>query len=146
MTTAEVRSHPGCLVTSTYLSYGSNTLNVNDSGREQQEDAMYTSAEVLEAVLAAYECGYNAGRAQARREHWNSTATTTPLRLARASADSAAMWRRARATYEARGLPAGYNYRGGPVDWITGMPEGSGCAWLRRMRMTSTYELAGGSR
>jgi hypothetical protein len=136
MTTAEVRSHPGCLVASTYLSYGSNTLNVNDSGREQQEDAMYTSAEVLEAVLAAYERGYDAGRAEAGRQHWNSPAVRELLSAARVTADAAAMRRRAEANYRNRGLPDGYDYRGGTVDWDTSMPEGSGCAWLRRKRQS----------
>lgn len=28
--------------------------------------------------------------------------------------------------------PEGYQYRGGPVDYETGLPEGSACAWLRR--------------
>lgn len=32
------------------------------------------------------------------------------------------------------GRPAGWNYRGGTVDWNTGLPEGSACAWLRRRR------------
>jgi hypothetical protein len=109
-------------------------LNVNDNGREQQEDAMYTSAELLEAVLAAYGRGYDAGRAQAAREHWNSPAVRGPLRAARAAADASAMRRRAEANYLNRGLPAGYDYRGGTVDWHTSMPEGSGCAWLRRKR------------
>lgn len=29
------------------------------------------------------------------------------------------------------GRPAGYRYRGGAVDWWTGLPSGSACAWLR---------------
>lgn len=29
------------------------------------------------------------------------------------------------------GRPEGYTYRGGAVDWETGLPAGSACAWLR---------------
>lgn len=29
------------------------------------------------------------------------------------------------------GRPHGYSYRGGPVDWETGLPARSACAWLR---------------
>jgi hypothetical protein len=35
------------------------------------------------------------------------------------------------------GRPIGYTYRGGPVDWDTGMPAGSACAWLRRHHATA---------
>lgn len=31
----------------------------------------------------------------------------------------------------AAGRHPGYRYRGGPVDWHTGLPAGSACAWLR---------------
>lgn len=34
----------------------------------------------------------------------------------------------------AAGRHPGYRYRGGPVDWHTGLPVGSACAWLRRQR------------
>lgn len=34
----------------------------------------------------------------------------------------------------AAGRHPGYRYRGGAVDWNTGMPVGSACAWLRNKR------------
>jgi hypothetical protein len=118
-------------------------LNVNDNAGERQADAMYTSEELLEAVLAAYENGYDAGRAQATREHWNSPAVAEPLRVERIAANMATMRRHASKAYAARGMPYGYDYRGGAVDWNTGMPAGSGCAWLRRRRLTvSSTEVA----
>ncbi len=36
------------------------------------------------------------------------------------------------------GRRPGYRYRGGPVDWETGLPVGSACAWLRRARTRTT--------
>lgn len=37
------------------------------------------------------------------------------------------------------GLPAGYRYRGGAVDWGSGLPAGSACAWLRRQRAGASH-------
>jgi hypothetical protein len=40
------------------------------------------------------------------------------------------------------GRPPRYRYRGGPVDWETGLPAGSACAWLRRTRIARDKETA----
>lgn len=40
------------------------------------------------------------------------------------------------------GRPEGWNYRGGAVDWHTGLPLGSACAWLRRTRTTAQERRA----
>lgn len=42
----------------------------------------------------------------------------------------------------AAGRHPGYRYRGGPVDWLTGLPEGSACAWLRNRRRRHAEQLA----
>lgn len=41
---------------------------------------------------------------------------------------------RAAAENIAAGRHPAYRYRGGPVDWETGLPAGSACAWLRAKR------------
>jgi hypothetical protein len=48
----------------------------------------------------------------------------------------------AHARYQRRGLPDGYDYRGGAVDWETGMPAASACAWLRRSQRHATRAAA----
>lgn len=69
------------------------------------------------------------------------------------SRNNANLWRAARGSAEQRharrlaemeaaavrladqmGRPPGWRYRGGPVDYDTGLPVGSACAWLRRRR------------
>lgn len=42
----------------------------------------------------------------------------------------------------AAGRHPGYRYRGGPVDWMTGLPEGSACAWLRNKRLRDAGPMA----
>ncbi len=95
---------------------------------------IYTAADMLEAVLAAYERGRHDAIADQNRNHWNNPDVATRLRRARHCAEVDAMKRVADARYVERGLPDGYQYRGGPVDWETGFPLGSGCAWLRRRK------------
>lgn len=97
-------------------------------------------------VLAAYERGYAAGQARAGREHWNSPAVREPLRAERIATERRIMKERAVRQYRERGYPQGYDYRGGPVSWDSGLPEGSGCAWLRFRNRHLAYGLAGGSR
>lgn len=64
----------------------------------------------------------------------------TVQRLARRTheqyvADEVVVWERhATEVNKELGRPAGYSYRGGPVDWETGLPAGSACAWLRRQK------------
>ena len=95
---------------------------------------LYTAAEILDVVLAAYARGRADGAAQAARDRWNSPAVASAFRQARVAAEVAWMRRRAAGRYDIRGYPTGYDYKGGPVDWETGMPAGSACAWLRRTR------------
>lgn len=64
----------------------------------------------------------------------------TVQRLARRTheqyvADEVTVWERhATEVNEELRRPTGYQYRGGPVDWKTGLPAGSACAWLRRQK------------
>lgn len=139
--------HPSCPHT---LNTEHNTLKVNDSAatREDvpQDQPHFTAAEVLEVALAAYERGLADARAQAGRDRWNDPAIAEPFRQQRIAQEVAAMRLRAEVRYIARQMPDGYDYKGGPVDWDTSMPAGSGCAWLRHQRGTKAYGLAGAGR
>jgi hypothetical protein len=42
----------------------------------------------------------------------------------------------------AAGRHPGYRYRGGAVDWLTGLPEGSACAWLRSKQLREAEQVA----
>jgi hypothetical protein len=42
----------------------------------------------------------------------------------------------------AAGRHPGYRYRGGPVDWESGLPAGSACAWLRNKRLRDAEPMA----
>jgi hypothetical protein len=95
---------------------------------------IYTATDMLDVVLAAYERGRLDAIADLNRNNFNSPDYAAPLRNARRATEVALMRGSADLRYEQRGLPKGYQYRGGPVDWDTGMPQGSGCAWLRRKR------------
>jgi hypothetical protein len=107
-------------------------------------EATYTAAELLEVVLAAYERGLNDAASQDGRDHWNRPELIAGFREQRKAAEIRAMRERAASRYLVRGLTDGYDYKGGPVDFETGMPLGSACAWLRRQRARPAYELAGG--
>jgi hypothetical protein len=102
------------------------------AGRLTDESRSYTPAQLLEVALAAYERGLLVALSQAGRDQWNDPELHARLRAQRIAADTARMKACARRQYRQRGLPAGYDYRGGPVDWATGMPAGSACGWLRR--------------
>lgn len=71
-------------------------------------------------------------------EGWRETAVAAlahareQQRQAREEAASARLAARAEADGSDR--HAGYRYRGGAVDYDTGLPAGSACAWLRRQR------------
>jgi hypothetical protein len=106
-------------------------LTVTDDPPEQK---LYTAAEVLDIVLAAYERGLQCAAAEATRARLNSADYAAALRAARAETEARWMKATAANTYAERGYPVGYDYKGGPVDFDTGLPEGSGCAWLRRTR------------
>jgi hypothetical protein len=97
-----------------------------------QDQPYFTAAEVLEVVRDAYSRGFDAGQAQAGRDHWNDPAIAEPWRQERINTEIAQMKLRAEARYARRHLPDGYDYKGGAVDWHTSMPAGSACAWLRR--------------
>lgn len=116
---------------------GVDTLTVTDDPPEEKQ---FTADELLEMVLAAYERGLTDARAEQTRDFWHSPAVEQ-IKKARQLSEARTMKHRARARYEARGYPYGYDYRGGPVNWETGLPQGSGCAWLRVQRM---FDLAGG--
>ncbi|WP_250029861.1 hypothetical protein [Paractinoplanes maris] len=105
-------------------------------------EKLFTAAELLEMVLAAYERGLTDAATQAGRDFWQSDAADR-FRAARQITDARAMKERSAARYAAYNYPDGYDYRGGAVDWHTGLPQRSGCAWLRKQR---TYALAGGNR
>lgn len=119
-----------------------------DSARPSAEDGttmlVYSASEVLEVALAAYQRGLIDAASQAGRDHWNRPELIAGFRAQRIAAEIRAMSERAASRYLARGLPDGYDYKGGPVDFQTGMPLGSACAWLRRQRARPAYELAGG--
>lgn len=54
-------------------------------------------------------------------------------------ADRIALFEAGREKTNARlGRPPGYEYRGGPVDWETGMPVNGFCSWLRRRSNATT--------
>ncbi len=106
------------------------------------EVKLYTAAELLEMVLAAYERGLVDAHIHNSRNRWHGEPADR-LREARRISETRAMKERAAARYRTYSYPDGYDYRGGPVNWETGLPQGSGCAWLRIRRR---YELAGGGR
>jgi hypothetical protein len=110
------------------------------------EEKLYTATELLDIVLAAYERGLTEGRVAAGRDRWRNPAVADSFRAARVRVEVAEMKRRAVRHRGARGYPTGYDYRGGAVDWETGMPAGSACAWLRRRRVRSGFDLAGTTR
>lgn len=110
------------------------STGVSTSRQADHELPVYTAADMLDVVLAAYERGRHDAIADLNRNHWNSPDVASRLRQARQTAESADMKRVADSRYRQRGLPDGYRYRGGAVDWETGFPLGSGCAWLRRRK------------
>ncbi|MGK5682466.1 hypothetical protein [Actinoplanes sp. URMC 104] len=111
---------------------------------EPPEEKLYGAAELLDMVLAAYGKGLIDGRSDSQRRLRHDHDNTTLFQAARIQAEVRAMKQQAARQYESRGYPHGYNYRGGPVDWVSGLPAGSGCAWYRKYRSSETYELAGG--
>lgn len=76
----------------------------------------------------AWAAGYLAGLREAERRHaW----PTRQGREDRIRAELAEGQMIASGVAREMGRPAGYRYRGGAVDWETGLPAGSACAWLR---------------
>jgi hypothetical protein len=118
-------------------------LKVTDHSPEEK---LYTAAELLETVLAAYERGLADGYTNRYREYWRDPAVLAEFRTARMRTEKIEMRWRSDVRHTIYGYPDGYDYRGGAVDWITGMPAGSACAWLRRRRMRQELELAGGNK
>jgi hypothetical protein len=110
------------------------STRVSTDRQADSGEPIYTAADMLDAVLAAYERGRLDAITELNRNHWNHPDTVSRARHARRAVETAALKRTADQQYRQRGLPAGYRYTGGPVDWDTGMPLGSGCAWLRRKR------------
>lgn len=122
----------------TYIREQDVTLTVNHGEQCVTPDAL------LDLVLSAYERGRQDALADAGRSHWMSDEVVTAFREDRVRAETAVMRERAQARYIGRLMPESFDYKGGAVDWETGFPAGSGCAWLRRQRMASRYGLAGG--
>lgn len=111
---------------------------------EPAEEKLYTAAELLDVVLAAYERGIADGYTERRREHWRDPEVIAAFRQARIRTELIEMRWRSDVRHTIYGYPEGYDYRGGEVDWMTGLPANSGCAWLRRQRMRQELDLAGG--
>ncbi len=100
---------------------------------------------VRDAEIRGHRRGWAAGYAHALRcvaanigelellgDGWRQAAAVTAANRLQARLDQMA---EARDRMNANlGRPPGWDYRGGPVDWETGLPAGSACAWLRRTR------------
>lgn len=112
--------------------------------KDGTETPVYTAAEVLQVALAAYQRGLDDATSQAGRNRWSNNASAAAYRAARIQDEVALMKAVATSGYLSRGYPNGYDYKGGPVDFETGLPAGSGCAWLRHQRARTGYDLAGG--
>lgn len=98
----------------------------------------YTAAQVLDLVTAAYERGRFDGdlnELAALGATHDEPRLTWEARVAARVAANVAYYERLNADL---GRPAGYRYRGGPVDWETGMPARSGCAWFKRQQQSRT--------
>lgn len=147
MTTAEVLKTPRPVRLTTVPEHDGDTLTLDeDPSRDHAppEIGTYTAAEVLDVALAAYQRGRDDAASQAGRDEWAREQVVAAFRSARIAAELTGMRDAAASRYLTRGYPAGYDYKGGPVDYETGMPAGSGCAWLRRQRIATAYMLAGG--
>ena len=123
------------------------TTATSPAGRQEHDDAsirFYTSAEVLDVALGAYERGLAAAAINAGRSHWNDPGNVQTFRARRIASELESMRKRAEVRNIIRGRPEKFRYAGGPVDWDTGYPAMSACAWLRRHRSRGTYGLAGG--
>lgn len=95
------------------------------------ESRSYTADQVLSLTRAAYERGRFDADVNELNAAWAEHQEPRLTREMRVAARLAEMQRHAVRIAAALGRPAGYRYRGGPVDWQTGMPLGSACAWLR---------------
>lgn len=105
--------------------------NVYDAGlRRGAMQVREDIAETLADLAAAHGELHAAWTAAARVSHEQRVAQRI------AEADQCA----ARVNTEL-GRPPGYQYRGGPVDWHTGMPAGSACAWVRASRTPAATAL-----
>jgi hypothetical protein len=99
---------------------------------------LYTADEVLDLALAAYKRGRFDGDILEARASWSDHREPHLTREQRVAARLAEMESGHAALNRELGRPNGYRYRGGPVDWETGLPAGSPCAWLRRQRAPVT--------
>lgn len=102
--------------------------------------------DLLEEVRAeAYAAGHLDALREFAREHarlellgenWRERAVADHRALVQARRDAAHQRYEDRLACDniAGGRHPGYRYRGGAVDWETGLPAGSACAWLRRRR------------
>lgn len=72
--------------------------------------------------------------------NWRQQAVADHLAAEQARRDAIAARAEERRVVDniAAGRHPGYRYRGGPVDWHTGLPAGSACAWLRNKRCRET--------
>lgn len=104
----------------------------------------YTAAEVLTVALDAYGRGFDDGVSDTGRTRWRDPDVINRFREQRVAAELAAMKEKAEVGRLQRGRREKFEYRGGPVDWSSGLPAGSACAWLHRQRARPSYDLAGG--
>jgi hypothetical protein len=95
------------------------------------ESRIYTDEQVLNLTRSAYERGRFDAEVNELHATWAEYDEPQLTREQRVAARTVEMKRCADRVAAELGRPAGYRYRGGPVDWHTAMPLGSACAWLR---------------
>lgn len=113
---------------STCVSAYTRTPEINDSAQR------YTAAEVLQIALSAYRRGRFDGDVLELRASWEQHEEPHLTREQRIAIRLAEMESRHAEQNRRLGRPDGYRYRGGPVDWETGLPAGSLCARLHALR------------
>lgn len=102
--------------------------------REAIGEDLYTAAQVLDLLVAAYERGRFDGDIHELRATWADRQEPALTREQRVAIRLASYADAAEQINERLGRHPRYRYRGGAVDWETGMPWPSGCAWLARKR------------
>lgn len=93
---------------------------------------------------ALHELAREHARLELLGENWRERAITDHRALVQARRD-AALERyetRVEADNIAAGRHPGFRYRGGAVDWESGLPAGSACAWLRNKRLRDAGQMA----
>lgn len=106
-------------------------------------DRQWTTAEVSDLVGTVWRIARDAGIAERTAAGaaeldawWNPVGRRTYAE--QVAARVAEFEECAAAGYRRMGYQAGYEYRGGPVDFETGLPARSVCAWARRYARAPT--------